>query len=329
MSELPFPALIRRVSCRYTEHGTDTLLDFLARRFNYLSRAEWLAQLQAGNLTVDQQPAVPEQILQLDALLEFRPRTLQEPRVSWEIQTLFEDEHLLLLNKPPSLPCHPAGAFFNHTLWAWLKQSKKLANVHFCNRLDRESSGIVSVGKNSSAAALLNQALQQPEACKEYLVLVHGHFSSAQCCPGWLIPDNESIIRKKRRFVESLNGESGRSESVSTDFVRLAYHAKENISLLKATLHTGRMHQIRASLCSLGFPVIGDKLYGLDERLFLKQADNCLSEEDQQRLILPHQALHAWKIQFCRSNHKIPNQFTAGVPATFQALLDQLKFSLP
>ena len=329
MDVLPFPALRRQASCRYTATCGTPLLDFLSKRFHYLSREDWAAQIQSGNLCIDQLPAQIDQVLQPGALVEFTPRRLPEPPVSWDIEILFEDEQFLVLSKPGNLPCHPAGAFFNHTLWAWLKQAVKLPEVHFCNRLDRETSGLVIVAKNSDAAKLLNQALQQPDACKEYLVLVQGEFPASMQCNGWLIPDADSPVRKKRAFLQSLPKEMPQAESACTEYTCLAYHPAANISLLKSILRTGRTHQIRATLCSLGFPVIGDKLYGVDDRLFLELAAGNLSCEDRKRLLLPRQALHSWKISFRLPNRDIPVQYTARLPQDLRDFLELHDIQLP
>lgn len=329
MDKLPFPALKRQVSCRYNASGETPLLDFLAKRFHYLTREGWAEQIHSGNLCINQHPARIDQILQPGVLLEFLPRELPEAPVSWDIQILFEDERFLILNKPGNLPCHPAGAFFNHTLWAWLKQYQQLPEVHFCNRLDRETSGLVIVGKDSASAKLLNRALQQPDACKEYLVLVQGEFPNRLLCDGWLIPDVNSPVRKKRAFVENLSKEIPLAESACTEYTRLEYHPLANISLLKAILKTGRTHQIRATLCSLGFPVIGDKLYGVDDRLFLKLTAGTLAFEDHQRLLLPRQALHSWKISFRLPQHEPPVQCTAPIPEDIQNFQEHHKIQIP
>ncbi len=329
MDKLPFPALKRQVCCRYEASSEVPLLDFLAKRFHYLTREAWAEQIQTGNLCINQHPAQADQMLQPGALLEFIPRELPEPPVSWDIQIIFEDEQVLILNKPGNLPCHPSGTFFNHTLWAWLKQYQKLPEVHFCNRLDRETSGLVIVGKSSEAAQRLNRVLQQPDACKEYLVLVQGKFPDSLHCNGWLLPDANSPVRKKRAFVENLTIEIPQAESACTEYTRLAYHPLTNFSLLKAILKNGRTHQIRATLCSLGFPVIGDKLYGVDDRLFLKLASDSLSPEDHARLLLPRQALHAWKITFRLPAQSNPVQFTAPLPQDMRNLLEQLNIQIP
>ena len=329
MSELPFPALRRVVRSRHNGDTAIPLLDYLSRRFAYLSREEWVEQIQAGNLSLDQNTAEIDQILLPGAMLEFSPRGLAEPPVSWDIQTIFEDERLLVIAKPANLPCHPAGAFFNHTLWAWLKQHKGLPEMHFCNRLDRETSGLLLIGKNPAAAKQINLALQQPDARKEYLALVHGKFPSAKKCLGWMLPDQQSAIRKKRAFLENLPDGVPTGETAETEFTLLAYHNKDDISLVQAILKTGRTHQIRATLSSLGFPLIGDKLYGVDESFFLKLVAEELSREDQRRLILPRQAWHAWKISFHLPGAAEPLQFTAALPQDLSAFLEKLDFSTP
>ncbi len=98
-------------------------------------------------------------------------------------------------------------------------------------------------------------------------------------------------MRKKQRY-----NETGEGETCCTGF-RLM-RSVSGMSLVRATPRTGRLHQIRATLYNLGYPVVGDKLYGVDEQLFLRFIDGQLSEDDYLRLRLSHQALHAWKLPF-------------------------------
>ncbi len=318
MNDLPFQPLVRQSSCNISQltPATSTLLAYLSKRFNYLSSEEWREQLLAGNLLRNGHPAAADEILQPGDRLQFLPRSLPEPAVCWNIDILHEDQDSLVVVKPGNLPCHPAGRFFNHTLWAWLKQFLHLPEIHFCQRLDRETSGLVVIAKTAVAAAQISRALHSCDAVKEYLVIVHGAFPSEEYCRGWLYPDRNSAVRKKRLFSrqEPLAAPSP-CESASTHFRCLGRGASS--SLLLAALETGRTHQVRATLHSLGYPVAGDKLYGLDEQFFLRQTQGRLTAADYARLRFPRQALHATRLAFTRPG-RAPEEYHSPLPADLQ-----------
>lgn len=295
------------------------LLDYLALRYNYLDRPQWAEQLSLGKLRVNGVVATGMERLSGGDVIFFDAAGLYEQEVSWEISVLEETAEYIVINKPGNLPCHPAGRFFNHTLWAWLRQAHGLMDIHFVNRLDRETSGIVLVGKTTRFAAAAAKLLHSlgVESHKRYAVLVHGRFPASLTANGWLMKDSASPVSKKKRFQPICDGgdsdvielpEDDEAVTAQTDFRRRGFYrpprdgedphkfvadAQGAFSLLEATLYTGRTHQIRATLCSLGYPVVGDKLYGVDDRIFLKFATSTLESSDWNRLILPTQALHA------------------------------------
>ena len=160
------------------------------------------------------------------------------------------------------------------------------------NRLDRETSGLVLFGLSKEAAGNLGKQFSGRTVSKEYLVLVHGDFPDELEAEGFLERDTDCEVRKKRRFVTEPSSEL--AESAKTRFRVIARN--EGFSLVQALPHTGRLHQIRATLCSLGFPVVGDKIYGLDPSLFLRFIGDGLTAADKQGLLLTHQALHAWRL---------------------------------
>ncbi|MGN0867044.1 MAG: RluA family pseudouridine synthase [Oligosphaeraceae bacterium] len=325
---LPFPPMERTVQVVTPPDAAGaSLLEFLTLRYNYLDREQWLQEIRRGNLFLDGATAREDTLLRGGENLFFQAGDLKEQEVSFQIQVLEETEEYLILHKPGNLPCHPAGRFFNHTLWAWLRQARHLSSIHFVNRLDRETSGIVLVGKTPRFAATAAKLFHSlcGETQKKYLVLVHGRVPWKQFfANGWLMKDPRSPVGKKRRFQPILNQgdsdvvelpEDDEAVTAQTDFQLLDYRRpprddeppgrfpqdeQGEFSLLEATLHTGRTHQIRATLCSLGFPVVGDKLYGVDDTIFLRFATSTLSPRDWQRLILPTQALHAWKLRIPR-----------------------------
>lgn len=288
------------------------LIDYLSGRFTYRDAEAWKGVIAAGEIMVNHVPAVPEQILEMHDLIEYLPRELPEPEADLNYDVLFEDEDLLVADKPGNLCMHPSGPFFRHTLWHLM--CSRYGDIHFVNRLDRETSGALIAAKNRSAAA----KLQKPGAriVKTYLVLVHGAFTRETDATGFLVADTHSAVHKKRLFVTELPSGAANVENCRT-ILTPAGSPASGFSLVEAKLVTGRMHQIRATMHSLGFPVVGDKLYGPDEKLYLKIRDDSFSEEDRAKLVLPRQALHSYRIEF---NHPRTGErltLTAPIPKMF------------
>lgn len=267
-----------------------TLINYLVSRFPYRDEPGWRSVISSGEITVNSVQVPPEHILAMHDCVEYQPGELPEPPADMTYDTVFEDEHLLVINKPGNLCVHPAGPFFKHTLWHML--CSKYGDIHFVNRLDRETSGLMIAAKTKETAAKF--AKRDLIRSKIYTVMVHGDFDSTVRASGFLTKDTASTIRKKRRFL--LSEPEMPSETAETLLEPLSSNGR--FSLVRATLFTGRMHQIRATLYSMGYPVTGDKLYGTDERFYLKLKEDALTEEDKKQLLLPRQALHAARLVF-------------------------------
>jgi 23S rRNA pseudouridine955/2504/2580 synthase/23S rRNA pseudouridine1911/1915/1917 synthase len=307
-----------------TRQAGQPLLDFVSQRFTYRSREEWQAELAADRFLLNDVETRGDYILASGDVLVYLMPALKEPPVAGNYTVLHEDEDLLVIDKPAPLPCHPGGRFFAHTLWALLKEGHGLDEPRLVNRLDRETSGLVLVAKNKTAARLCQEQFAQHTVEKIYLVVVEGDFPDTPVAveaAGWLGPDPDSAIRKKMRFSPGQNNAPPGAVLCSTAFRQLPGAGNTGLSLLEARPHTGRCHQIRASLLHLGFPVVGDKLYGMDEQLFLRFQEEQLSGADHARLRLPRQALHAASLRLSHPVSGEKLEFSAPLPPALRELL--------
>jgi len=301
------------------------LLSFIAQRFTYRNREAWKEELATNRFLLNNGRAQAENILKAGDRLVYLMPALVEPPVDCGYTAVYEDADLLVIDKPAPLPCHPGGRFFTNTLWALLKENHGLANPRLINRLDRETSGLVLVAKNKETARLCQMQFAERRVDKVYLVVVEGNFPDTSLevkATGWLGSDPNSTIRKKMRLYPNKNEAPPGSVECSTALRRLSGATDGSLSLLEARPLTGRCHQIRATLLTLGFPVAGDKLYGVDEQLFLRFQEDRLSAADHTRLRLPRQALHAASLRLEHPNTGQLLEFSAPLPAALQKLLE-------
>ena len=328
-----------------TAEGT-AVADFLAARFSYHDRTGWCERIAAGAVTVNDQPCAPETVLHSGDRLSYEPDDRPEPPVDFNIGIISDDDDLLLINKSGNLPCHPGGRYFNHTLWAWLKKEQGLDDFTFVNRIDRETSGLVVIAKNFATSENCRKQFSGRKVVKRYKALVESaDFPAELETSGWLVADTESAIRKKREFIPEgrdasprrpavpdaneewtarrsvpINPPTADAEWAETKF-RLLKQCN-GIALIEAEPHTGRLHQIRATLLALGTPIVGDKLYGVDETLFLRFCKDTLTDADRARLRMDRQALHASGLSFRHPKFGRLVTVDLDLPADMQELLN-------
>ncbi|MDA7929516.1 RluA family pseudouridine synthase [Akkermansiaceae bacterium] len=216
-------------------------------------------------------------------------------RTNFEI--LEECEDWLIVEKPAPLIMHPTGKSDEVTLLGVLKEAMPALEFFFVNRLDRETSGCVLVAKNSGAARRLGKMMVRKEIKKEYEAIVWGW-------PEWQENCLTQPIRRKGEFEESevwvrqaVHPEGKESE---TGFRVEGMFEKDGdrFSMIGCEPRTGRTHQIRVHLEYLGFPIVGDKIYGDEGRAYLEFLDNGWTEALNERLRLDRQALHARRMEF-------------------------------
>jgi 23S rRNA pseudouridine1911/1915/1917 synthase len=299
----------REVVVSREQHGQrlDKVLVLIAPEFsrNHLQHLIAVGHVQVAGLAV----RLPSRKLQLGQRLKLElVPTAQSQAFRAEpvpVPTVFEDEHLIVINKPAGLVVHPAAGHWSGTLLNGLlahhSGAATLPRAGIVHRLDKDTSGLMVAGKTLPAVTALSRAIAAREVHRQYLALAHGVF------PQGLVTLDAPMGRDPKSRVRMAVLASGKA--ARTDVQCLATAA--SVSLLRCTLHTGRTHQIRVHLASRGHPLVGDALYGGVAVLGMQR-----------------QALHAAVLQFAHPITAEPLHFQCSAPSDFAAALAQVSVAI-
>ncbi len=255
-----------------------------------------------------------------------------ETPVPVDVPIVWEDEHLLAVDKPALLPVHPTARYHRNTLIKVLQAARTDCKfLSLGHRLDRETSGIILVSKSPACDRALKRAIELRDGIeKTYLAITwnrpdRGDGACSFRYERSMELDPESPVGVKMRLRDSPDALHASTviDVIDERSVDRAGTSKR-YSLVRCGLETGRQHQIRLHLASLGAPVVGDKLYGPDETAFARGADGALTEIDLLRLEMPRHALHAARLSLPHPMTGAPLDLEAPLPADMAELWNSL-----
>lgn len=284
---------------------------YLTQKKIYPSRSQIRNLIEQGKIKVNCTPVKPSYILKngdtIDlALLEQKELEIKPEAIPLDI--VYEDEYLVVINKPVNMIVHPAGKIRSGTLVNALLYHCRdslsgiggVVRPGIVHRLDKDTSGLMVAAKNDFAHLDLSKQIMDHQLTKKYIALVHGN-----------LRDNSGMIdapigrnlknRKKMAVIE------GKSREAITQFKVVKRFS--GYTLVEATLQTGRTHQIRVHLAFIGYPIVGDQLY----------------THRKPGLNINRQALHSHLLGFVHPSSKKYMEFSSPLPQDMQELIDYLE----
>ena len=274
-----------------------SVLETFCRVLSHLSANYWDEECRAGNLldSRHQVLAATHVVHAGDRLLHRHPQTI-EPDVNGDVTVLYEDEALLVLNKPAPLPMHAGGRFTRNTLQQALNTVYRPQKPKPAHRLDANTTGLVIAARNRHFAGRLQNQFAEGRVSKTYLVRVQGHPSQdAYRCDA---PIGREACASGTREVDEQDGDD------ATTLFTVLQRLPDGTSLLEARPLTGRTNQIRIHCAHLGYAVVGDAAYRDGDAL--PRLTKELGE--------PPLCLHAWQIRFAHPASGEALSFTAPPP---------------
>lgn len=241
-----------------------------------------------------------------------------------ELETIYEDEWLVAVNKPPFMAAHPAGRFLYGTVISILSERyrsddpEKDIVPHLCHRIDRETSGALVSSKSDQVRHLLGRQFEERQVDKQYLAIVEGEIEEDDGMIDQAMDRDYSSSVRVKMAVARHGGMHALTHYKIIERV-------PGYTLVLCKPKTGRQHQIRVHLASIGHPIVGDKLYTGSESYFKDYIDGRLTDEAKKRLILGRQALHAHEITITHPVHNQPLTITAPLAKDMQEFLTRAR----
>ncbi len=317
ISDAPQYRAVSFVEVEPDEEG-QRLDNFLFRHLRTVPRTRVYRIIRKGEVRVNKKRAKPETRLQSGDQVRLPPIQLSSetspadppPRLLELIDNnvLFENEHLIVINKPESVAVH-AGSGLHFGIIDLVRQSRQNERIELVHRLDRDTSGCLMLAKSRKSLLHFQAALKQREMTKTYLAIVHGKW------PSELTFIDEPLLKTLGGNAERRVKVDVRGKAAQTRLKRI--HAMSDFSVLQLELITGRTHQIRVHCQHSGHPIVGDSKYGDAAR------DKAIGKVTVGRLML-----HAWRLDIPGSSFSEQLNLMAPVPDVFKTFVGEHSSSI-
>lgn len=278
----------------YTRHKKkESLIDFLVKRFPYQSRENWIKSIKTGSLKVNNSIVSSNTTLKSRDIISYeRPRS-DEPVVDTSYNILHCDDDILVVEKNGNIPIAESGRYYRNTLINILKEKEGFSELYAVHRLDKETSGVLLIARKKNIATRLGEQFLRKEPKKVYHAILRGCFTRE------MVTVDEPIGRcspeeSKIRIRQVAGAEKGKPSK--TQFV--AEKIKDGLTLARIRTFSGRTHQIRCHAEYIGYPILGDKLYGQTDDVFLEFLNGGRTPLFHPFGLISHQLLHASSLTF-------------------------------
>jgi 23S rRNA pseudouridine1911/1915/1917 synthase len=247
--------------------------------------------------------------------VKFSTQSNEAPLITEELlrsSIIFEDEDILVVNKPGWFVCHPSKRGPWSSLVGAVRELLGLETLYLVGRLDRETSGVVLIAKNQVAGRKWQKALEAKQVRRTYLAILEGELREETSVEGYVGNDPDSKVFVKQRVTAN----SRTSKKAKTHFYPL--YSANGYTFISVITKTGRKHQIRLHAQSIGNPLVGEKLYGHDESYYLNFCESGWNPLWMEKLGMDRQALHARRFGYLDGKEK----FEAEIPSDIKSFLE-------
>ena len=302
------------------ESAGQRLDNYLLRHLKGVPKTHVYRIIRTGEVRINKGRASADTRVQTGDLVRMPPVRVSTPALDApvapgrEFPTLFEDDHMLAIDKPAGVAVH-GGSGVSFGVIEQLRQARPGARMlELVHRLDRETSGVLLVAKKRSALTRLQDQFRDRETGKTYLALVKGQWPSNKKVidlplQRYLLPSGTGEGERRVRIAHKDDANAQRAITL----VRVS-RLVGDYSLLEVTIKTGRTHQIRVHLASQGYPIVGDDKYGDFE------LNKRLAAQGMKRMFL-----HAWRLQFVHPQAGKPQTVQADLAPELQQFIDHVQ----